>query len=58
MERSNTESYLAPTEAPLQSGLAERGGGILKTMHRAIVHEVSVEDPMRWRSLCWSRVLP
>ena len=42
LERLNIESYTVPTDAAWQAGLGERHGGILKTMHRAIVHETSV----------------
>ena len=41
LERLNVESYVVPTDAAWQAGLGERHGGILKTMHRAIVHETS-----------------
>jgi hypothetical protein len=41
LERLNIESYVVPTDAAWQAGLGERHGGILKTMHRAIVHETS-----------------
>jgi IS30 family transposase len=41
LERLNIESYVVPTDAAWQAGLGERHGGILKTMHRAIVHESS-----------------
>jgi hypothetical protein len=41
LERLNIESYVVPTDAARQAGLGERHGGIMKTMHRAIVHETS-----------------
>ena len=41
LERLNIESYVVPTDAAWQAGLGERHGGIMKTMHRAIVHETS-----------------
>ncbi len=44
MEHLNIESYVGPTEAPWQAGLGDRRGGILKTMHCSVVHEVSARE--------------
>ncbi len=45
LERLIIESYVVPTEAPWKAGFRERHGGILKTMHRAIVRESSARGP-------------
>ncbi len=45
LERLNIERYVVPTDAAWQAGLEERNGEVLKTMHRAIVHETSARGP-------------
>ncbi len=45
LERLNIESRVVPTKAAWQAGLGERHGGVLKTMHRAIVRETLARGP-------------